>query len=164
MSVNRNVRVPVGGLATALSSSSLPLSRHYSSVGYERPSVCSSAKVVSQPCRSCSSAAYRPREKVTDGTRTRAYRSHYRAAPLPLHTPKALHAASAPLEAAPMCSRAHASRSSLFCEHAFMMRVRWALLSPYSKSPQPMNTQGSLTLSGINYRQRRLDVSLGRTN
>src|SRR5215210_4835320 len=34
MSVNRKVRVPVGGLATTLKSSLLPLIGHYSSVGF----------------------------------------------------------------------------------------------------------------------------------
>ena len=37
MSVNRKVTVPVGGLATTLMSSLLPLRGHYSSGGYYRP-------------------------------------------------------------------------------------------------------------------------------
>jgi hypothetical protein len=76
------------------------------------------------------------------------------------HYVQLLHFLSLP----PKCSRAHASSSSLFCEHAFMIRVRLALLSPCSKCPRPMNTRGSLTLSGINYRPRRLDASLEPTN
>ena len=39
MSVKRKVRVPVGGLATALLSSLLPLMRHYSSEGFPGSSV-----------------------------------------------------------------------------------------------------------------------------
>src|SRR5215210_4391780 len=39
MSVNRNVTVPVGGLATTLMSSLLPLRGHYSSAAFSGPSV-----------------------------------------------------------------------------------------------------------------------------
>ena len=39
MSVNRKVRVPVGGLANTLMSSLLPLRGHYSSGGFPGPSV-----------------------------------------------------------------------------------------------------------------------------
>ena len=39
MSVNRNVRVPVGGLATTLMSSLLPLIGHYSSAAFPVASV-----------------------------------------------------------------------------------------------------------------------------
>src|SRR5215213_4685374 len=76
MSVNRKVRVPVGGLATTLMSSLLPLRGHYSSGGFLGPSAHPSA------WRRAAFAehAHPPRanlcERVTDGTRTRALRSH----------------------------------------------------------------------------------------
>jgi hypothetical protein len=47
--VNRKVTVPVGGLATTLSSSSLPLGEHYSSGAFPEPPFTRLPKGVSQP-------------------------------------------------------------------------------------------------------------------
>src|SRR5215212_5761439 len=77
MSVNRKVTVPVGGLATTPSSSLLPLEGHYSSGVFPELSVRLSV------CRRFAAFAVGANllptylcERVTDGTRMRALRSH----------------------------------------------------------------------------------------
>jgi hypothetical protein len=74
MSVKRKVRVPVGGLATALLSSLLPLRRHYSSGTY-----CLGPLFAQVPGGVFAVFAERDYplrtnlcERVTDGARTRA--------------------------------------------------------------------------------------------